>query len=338
MSKDNITKILEEVDNYEQSLNASLTFIHIFKWNTKKNAVEEAVDFWIGNQYEPGEVTPDITIQLSQSRGIVTELKKSIPKNDDASIDKWKPITDQLAKYDVPLVGWNTPSKKVDEQELVFLIDQKLSRLFIKYIQEKKLTFSKFSKHFCVIQFSPGSGLSNAVFLRAEHGTLDDFDYFTKEKLDNGITVALEYLIYSGLLMIKFLDYRPPVVYLMSTLWDHVFSHFNTDWDATMLTGKTTITEIPITIKQVQDVLSANYTSKGAGKYVRDEWVLEALDKFVDLKLATKEKVVGKYTIKWRKKIGTYPPETSKNEIFAEMLFKKPMIKKIDDFIDKPSD
>ena len=89
MTEQKVKGILEEINNYEQSLNACLSFIHIYKWDEKEGKPDNNILYWIGKAYNPGKITPDITMQLSIDKGLVVELKPFLPINEEGHIDKW---------------------------------------------------------------------------------------------------------------------------------------------------------------------------------------------------------------------------------------------------------
>lgn len=337
MTEATIQKVLEHIDNYEQSVNACLTFIHIYKWDDRTNAPDGDVLFWIGKEYEPGSLTPDITIQLSKSRGLVIELKESLPKNDSKKKDLWSDNFTQIQGYDAQLKGWKTDDGFVGQQELILLVDQKLVRKVIEYIQSKKLAFTNHSKNFCIIQYSPLTGLKNGILLRIEHGKIDDHKAITNKRLYEGIPVSLEYLFATGLSKIKLLDYKPPVVYIMSILWDHVFSSMLTEeaWrQAKMEEGKRLI-EITVTVQKLKEILIENFADKNSKQGIKEKWVEEALENFVRLKLAKKNKGTDEYVIKYRKRIADEHTDTNKHRVFAELLYKSGVQFRLEEFTPK---
>lgn len=91
MSEETVQKILEEVDNYEQAINASLSFIHIYKWDEENERPNEKVKFWLGKGYNNGEnnLTPDITIQLNGLRGIVEGVEERLIFNTEEFNIDW---------------------------------------------------------------------------------------------------------------------------------------------------------------------------------------------------------------------------------------------------------
>jgi hypothetical protein len=324
MTRESLQRALEKVNDYEQSLNACLTFIHIYRWDDLGNKPDNSVLYWIGKEYGPDGVTPDITLQLTHDRGLVVELKESLPKRHPEGRDYWKGTFDQLKNYDACLEGWETESRRVGQQELVLIVDQKLVRRVIDYIKEKEFSFHDFSKNFCIVQYSPLNGLREGVFLRIEDGEIDDFKTVTARKLRDGIPVALDYLLSSGLSRIKFLDYEPPLVYTMSILWDHVFSALlsEEDWRRAKMGSSRKLIRKTVSKSELRDVLARNFTDENSKQGIEEKWVEEALESFVKLGLAEREEDSGKYTIKYRKKIPGGSPEADKQQIFAELLYK----------------
>lgn len=324
MSEDPIQKVLEAVDDYEQAVNVSLSFVHIYLWDKSSNALLAGSSFGLGWLYQPGNVTPDITIRLPSNAGIVAELKISLPKNDDSAVgDKWEDKFDQLRKYDVQLRGWDGKDAVVAQQELVLLVDQKLVRRVIDYMSSKGTHYNQHSKNFAVIQYSPATGVKDGLFMRLEHGAMDDHNGVTMSRLRDGIAVSFEYLFSSGLSRIELLDYKPPVVYLMTLLWDKVFNVLVTpeQWDEARLRGGKRILPVVVTPSQLRDFLVKNFADKSSCQSFKQKWVEEALDCFVKLKLAEKVEKTDRYLIKYRKTINTDVKDGNKHRVFAQALY-----------------
>lgn len=324
MTKETIQKAREQVDNYEQAVNACLTLIHVYKWDETNNQPDGNVIYWIGKEFIPGNVTPDIALQLSRERGLIIELKQSLPKSNSEEKDFWKERFEQIKKYDVQLKGWTTEDEFVKQQELMMMVDQKLARRVSDYIKANNLSFKDFSKNFCVIQFGPASGLNPAIFLRVEYGEIDDFKTITFKRLNDGITVALEYLLCSGLSKIKLLDYKPPVIYLMSILWDHVFSSMIPEdaWRQAKMEDSRKLIEITVTVSKLKEILIENFTDSKSKQGIKEKWIEEAIENFIRLKLAKKKKETDEYIIKYRKKLAGERAGADRHSIFAELLYK----------------
>ena len=278
----------EKADNYEQAINATLTFIHIYKWNSEDGKIDAEIKHWIGKEYKPNNVTPDITLQFTSEAGLVVELKESLPNNNPEE-DRLKGKFEQLASYDTQLENWDTHTRKVNTQELVLLVDQKFTRKVMDYIKEKGLQFNNFSQNFCVVQYSPASGLKDAVFLRAEYGKLSDYSNVKYKELEHGIPVALEYLLKSGLSTVKFLDYPPPPSYLMNILWQNVFPTLilPKQWMEFNASNRR-ILEIEANVSDLRNRLANNFVDHNSKHTIKENWIKKALDIFVQLKYAQK--------------------------------------------------
>ena len=161
------------------------------------------------------------------------------------------------------------------------------------------------------------------MFLQKIKGKVTDYKKITNDRLRTGITVSLEYLLMSGLSKIKFIDVKPNIVYLMSIMWDFVFSSIPTeeDWRTARESKGGKIVEISIDVDDVRTKLNQNFTINGDNGVVKNELVKEALENFVKIKLA-KRNVTG-YSIKYRKKIKDEGESDNKQKVFADLLFKE---------------
>jgi len=318
---DQVKNTLEDIDNYEQSLNATLAVIHLYRYDRSSSSIDSSIKKWFGKEMNPGEVTPDVLIQLSEKRGVIIELKRSFPRNSDGTDrDLWEEDFKQLKSYDADLTGWETPNGKISEQDLILLTSQKVCIEVIDYITNKKLNFADFSKSFSVWQFNPAPGIKQAVFLQKMYGEITDYKEIRNEDLRRGVTIALDYLFVSGLSKVKFLDYEPNIVYLMSLMWDFIFSRMPTDDDWRRINdGGKQIIEIPITVEQIKEI-SRNFTLEGHSG-LSNELIRTAMEKFIEIKLAKRGKN-GAYVIKYRKKIKDNQGDENKHKVFAELLFK----------------
>ena len=249
-------------------------------------------------------------------------MKRSLPKN-EGNKDLWEEEFKQLKKYDQDLEGWDTSNKKISEQDLILLTSQKLGMNVNDYIDEKSLSFDDFSKSFAVLQFNPSSGIKQAVFLQKIKGEVTDYKKITNDRLRTGITVSVEYLLMSGLSKVKFIDTKPNIVYLMSIMWDFVFSSIPTeeDWRNARESKGGKIVEISVDVEDIKAQLNQNFTINGDNGVVKSDWVKEALENFVKIKLAKRNS--GKYSIKYRKKIKDEGENYNKHKVFAELLFKE---------------
>jgi|SRR3989338_1861240 len=322
---DVVQEALEDADNYEQSLNATLALLHLYKFDDSSKSIDSSIKAWFGKKMKPSDVTPDLLIQLNSERGVIGELKRSFPKNNKEGKDLWEEEFKQLKEYDKDLEGWETESKKIKGQDLILLTSQKLGVSVSDYIDGKNLSFNSFSKNFSVWQFNPTAGIKQAVFLQKIKGEITDFKNVTNQRMRSGVPIALEYILSSGLSKVKFIDYKPNVVYLMSILWDFVFSTLPTeeDWRNTRESKGGKLVEIPIKIEEIATILNKNFTLDGQNGIIKNDWIKEALENLVKLKLAKKSKLGSDYIIKFRKKIKDEEEGANKQKVFAELLYKE---------------
>ena len=128
MATDGFQRLKDESDNYEQTVIAIISFAHLMRYDDSKKEFLPDSLFFIGrkmdtspkNRINPKKnVTPDLILQLNPNYGIVGEVKKSLPQNQEF----WKKYFTQLQKYDDDLKGWKTPNEKIKNIDLVFITD-----------------------------------------------------------------------------------------------------------------------------------------------------------------------------------------------------------------------
>jgi hypothetical protein len=326
MSDENVQRAKEEVDEYEQAVNASLCFIHVYKWDENSAKPDKDVKHNIGKAYScnQNKVTPDITLRLGSNRCIVAELKPRLPRDST----HWEEELKQVKKYDAPLTHSLSGEMVAMHQDLVLITNQRISKKIIAHIEEKGLSFRDHSKHFCVIQYGLATGSKVAYYLRKEYGSIEDFKTVTDRRwTQDGYTIEIgKHLINTGLINIRLLDYRPPSVYLMTLLWDHIFGPSVTEehWRRRKGEGGKRFVELPVNVSELRNTLQQQFSDPAAEQSVQEAWIKEALDNFVKLKLAKKLKGQGKdYVIKYTKKIKGQNGDGDKKRLFAELLFKE---------------
>lgn len=335
MRENYVKKVIENINDYEQSLQASLAFIHLYKWDQQTSKIRQNVIHYFGKVFNPGSVTPDISILLDNKRGIVIEVKSSLPRNEsNENNDLWIDIIEQLSKYDKKLKGWETDNKNVSQQELVLLMNQKFVVKFKNYLKSKQATFENHNKNFSIMQYGPAPGHTEAIFIQKREGSIDDFNDITDERFDIGIPIARKFLINSGLFEIKFMDNEPPSEYLMDILWKHIFSSKipENEWrEARVSTNKQI--KIKVNIINLTKELAKHYTDQKSTRCIKKKWIDKALRNFVALKLAEKDDKQNIYYIKYRKQLKGITETQNQHEIFAELLYEHNSQKTMDDFI-----
>ena len=123
--KKKVQSILENIDNYEQSLNACLCFIHIYFWDEERSSIDDSVDYYIGKEFKDKnneKVTPDINIECNDELGLIIEHKNSFPREQE----KWRSTFKQIKNYDQELNGWEKKKKNFPHNLILFINRSKI--------------------------------------------------------------------------------------------------------------------------------------------------------------------------------------------------------------------
>jgi len=122
---DRLRKILNEVEDYEETVNAIIAFSHEVRWDRGNTRIVSGSLFMIGRRMgkiDPAKASehalaPDIVIQLDSRYGVVAEVKKRIP----LERSYWDETFEQINKYDEDLIGWVTPDETIENYDLALL-------------------------------------------------------------------------------------------------------------------------------------------------------------------------------------------------------------------------
>jgi len=229
-------------------------------------------------------ITPDLIIQYDDNYGIVTELKKSFPKDKK----RWnKTFKKQLKKYDDVLKGWKTEDGFIDSSDIVLLTDYRLKTIISDYIREKigKSEIS-FDKNFALISFLRNT--QNDPFMVFEKGFGNLSDNTLDTRFHNIHSVPLKKIVAFN--TIKFYDDKPPLPYIMNILWTKIFNQYPKMEEFMESKGKKIIS-IEINIDDLTNKLKTQYSDYDKNDDRQPEvpktgWIRDALDKFVELKYA----------------------------------------------------
>ena len=174
--KEQTNKILEEIDNYRQTLEAIVSFSHVLRWDDNNKALKPNSYTFIArkmntseeNRANPNnEVNPDLIVQLNENYGIVVEVKKSFSKNKDY----WEKNFSQLVKYDDKLKGWKTKNEYIDTSDIVLLTHYKI-KVDVKDYIEKRISENDlvFNRNFSAISFIRSQGIKMFLALEKFYG------------------------------------------------------------------------------------------------------------------------------------------------------------------------
>jgi len=119
-----VKTLLNQVDDYEETVLSSIAFCHLFRWNDMDKQIEPDSYFFFGRKMDTSKtnrihpnttVTPDFIIQLNDHYGIIGEVKM-LPKDDTL----WNDNFLQLQKYDDDLKGWKTKNEKIEKSVPIY--------------------------------------------------------------------------------------------------------------------------------------------------------------------------------------------------------------------------
>jgi hypothetical protein len=306
-------KFQEQIDDYKDSICAIIGFVNLFRFDDKTKRMKKDIKVSQGrrmktsstNSISPnGEVTPDLCIHDPSNKGVVGEVKKSFPANQE----HWKDDFSQLMSYDDDFLNWLTTSGKIDDHEIVLLPEQSRTRAVKKYFEDRKDKEIKFTKNFIIVEFNRNDQAKSFFFFRKEYGT---FSYFkdVDARLEQGVQVPLDKLMLSYE-KIKLYDSKPPLPYLLHLIWENVIMLRASDNEGFSALRKNSKMPIDITVDQIVDELHENYSFKSLNadngshqpKVPIKSWIKEAVNALISFKLAEwKNEPNGECTIYFKK-------------------------------------
>jgi len=301
-----------EFDSYYQTVIMSVGLKHIF---TDK----EPCTFKINEpsmQTQPNTVTPDAIFQCDNDmKGIVCEIKTSLPASNEYLL---KDMKDQIEKYSNIQKGWQTSSEKIPEHSILLFVhrtdSKRLDSMLQKWINDDEI---KTDKNICVADWQSIKpfkvGARDTTLLSHRSGTTncDYFDSKLKEDIEIFTDdISMEYETR------KFVKSAPPDLYIMTILYQDVFPAFANENE-----------EFTVSIEELMKTLTDYYTSwsglQGEQSQIRRKWIIKAMDKFCEIKIAEKiSDETYNYTIKWAKKI----PKDYKSYLLDKLCGKEQVI------------
>lgn len=301
-----IRQVRNEIDNYEATVQGLHALIGVTIW--------EEGDFIAGTHYSLGRrmdtstenraktlttVTPDAIIQRSAELGYIAEAKGSLPQQKPDLPDLWDPEVEQLHKYDDDLKGWWTRNERIAKSDIVVMIRAPLTAEFVEYVRRfgDKREWS-FTNNICFTEFDISARAHPAVHLRRHEGNLTDSTL--TETLRKGEMVPIEGLV-TTFGSRKFYDGKPPVEYLMVTLWHGIFNEKKSEleYDEVLKCWPIQVQVSELTT-EVQKLFGSPGDQDREAEYPRQKWVRLALDAFVRIGYA---KHIGddEYEIRFKK-------------------------------------
>jgi len=248
-------------------------------------------------------VTPDAVCQLSDTYGIIGEVKLTASSDQDfAQAQK------QLLKYDQPLHGWMTPTKKIPKHDLSLLVNDLEKNRVKAFFKDKK-----YAHNLTLVACARQLQVNEIVKIEKYDGFYADPKL--EQKMSNPIPVPLERVVRT-MSSVKFYDTEPLAVeYTMNVLWMCVFNEF-----AAKDTGKKHKEEITVDLAEAVRMLKSRFAFHRVDNMQpespRTEWVRKALNTFISIGYATR-KSSDQYIVKY----SPYCRHKSMLEVFAKKVF-----------------
>ena len=290
-----VKKILEKIDNYNQTLEALIGFSHVLRWDDLKGDYKSNSYSFIARRMNTSkknriktenEITPDLIVQLENNYGIVSESKKSFPQNKELWIGSFS----QLQKYDDDLKGWKTVDELISISDIVLLTHYKIKVEVFDYIKEQISNGSlSFHRNFTAISFLRTLEANTYLSFEKFYGNLND--NVLDERFRRIVGIPLKIIL--PLSNIKFYDDKPELPYIMEILWNKIFSQYP-KIEEFMESGGIKIMKIEVNMDELTQKLREQFSDYYEGdsrqpQIPKTKWVKEAMDMLVKLNYANKD-------------------------------------------------
>ena len=300
-----------EYSQYERAVHTLLAFSFAVTWDPSSSRVRGGTAVYQGlKMFDPAgrERTPDLVIRLDKNSGVVAELKKSLPKNKGL----WAAIFEQIEGYCRPLSGWDKPAKEKVSHAVAALFPFDFKDDVAEFLEVRKASGK------LAIDVTCGAF---AFFLEARPKDFWTFELFWTEertgrfpgsmKRITSVPFARLMLAYGG--EVKFIDDKPPLLFLAQVIWDNIFSSIPSEEEYRANRGG--VIEFPITPVELTKRLNLIYSfSSILHKYgkdpinppqppqaIRKEWVVDVLNFLKKHKLAEETDPGKAYKILFKK-------------------------------------
>lgn len=302
-----VSKCQDRINDYEQSLEAIISFGHYNIWDNDARRFSPDMYFYIGrrmdtsseNKVTPNNhVTPDIFVQRNNDYGIIGEVRKSFPKNREY----WTGEYEQAIAYDDNLKGWKTDSEYIDNNDVVYIMHYRRKNDAIKELIDRiNRGEIHFSKNFIILVFIVSEERQRFMIFDKIYGSFSDAA--VERDFADFKPIPLEKV--RPYYNLDFYDAKPTVPMTMNIMWQKAFNQYPPIEDYMNLDGRRNI-EITISAADVLEKLRSLSTFSENNddrqkEYPRLDWVKEALDVFVSLNYAKRIEGTGNYQVKYKR-------------------------------------
>lgn len=292
------TEIQDQIDDYEDTIHAIIAFASLYFFDAEKREIRSDVKVFQGRRLVTcfndkgaegtqgeGIACPDLGIVIRDEFGILAEVKKNFPKDDDT---RGKEIFIQLKRYDQKLTGWPTEDEQLDSHEIVLLVHLAVSpwarEFYEASVPKMGLTFSR---PFSIVEFTRLPQRQEYLHLRLVIGRVTEIG--AGKDLAHGIQVPMLALVqeYSEF---KLYDAEPPRPYLLHVIWEHVLTPLAAEDLKFEKLRKNQKLEVNVRVEKIVDELCKGFSFyRWHTKYLdrqpevpRREWIEKACDFLVE--------------------------------------------------------
>lgn len=272
-------EIERKIDLYDQNIQLLVALAKIFSYRfaDAKNTIGKPMKDRSRPKDDP--VTPDLVTEFSEESrrskyAILSEAKKSFPRDKKS----WIEDADQLKSYDAEFEDWEKT------HDILLVTDGMLVEEFWNYLNTlaEKDTKYVFRHSLALFSFARDTDNGNArVFVRREFGSLSDPE--VAKKMERNRPILINILRQAE--AIKFYDQKPEIPYTMAILWDFIISKEKGEDEYADFPIDTPI-PIDINCTATWEQIKARFAPPENQGVVKRGWIKEALDKFVEVKLA----------------------------------------------------
>lgn len=295
MSDNGQQRVLDDINDYQDSVFAIIGFANFYRFDDTTKKMRPDVVVFQGRRFIPSPakavnsdgnpvefVTPDVGVLLPTSSGVLAEVKKSFPADEQHWLDDFK----QLMAYDDDLTGWPSATGKVSVHDVVLLVHWSRGRAVCKFFDKHQGREIQFQRPFCIVEFNRSNERQAYFSFRTAKGNLTDVGVNTK--LENGVQVPMLALTraYSE---IKIYDDEPPMAYMLHLIWEQVINTKASENTKYPALRKGQRIDVELSVEEVVNELHEKFSfhqlhkdkSERQPKIPKAEWVQRAFDRLV---------------------------------------------------------
>lgn len=313
---DYVKQVRQQTDTYERTIQVIVSLDSALRYDNKSHKYRPGSKSFQGRLMHTSDgtkVRPDLLVQLSNRAGIVCEIKLAASTKLD-----FRQAEDQIRNYDDDLHGWNTSNETIMSHDLCLAVSHAHSAAAQQYF----IGVDSYDRSFALVTVTRDDQAEPFVALERRLG--DFSDSTLQAKFTSVVEVPLEKLT-PHWTNAKFYDAKPQCVeYTMDVLWSKYFTE--TDLRLrTVLKGHRQVVQKKIDprsasqfLQEAYSVFPAAATSTGQSRIPQMRWIREALEMFVKIRRAQRDKDhTGVYWVEYSSRA-----RTCNLEGFARQVYK----------------